>query len=511
MFAFILVNNDAKQGGHPMSHDLPQPRRPARGRYAPRDRLEDLAAREIAIDLRGAARAIAPDDFVARVIREMRIRFYQPKSVKAYRNALRRFLEWFEGAPGAVTREDVSEYLEHLVDEGLGSAALGVELAAIRTAFDKMAGLAVTFAMRSPRRPRRLPNVLASDEVVRLLEAAPSLRDKLLLGLMYATGLRVSEVVRLHSRDLDLARRVIVVREGKGRKDRQVMLPQFLESLIQRRLLKGEGFLFPGVEQDRHLSPRAAQRVMERVVPLAGVTKHATCHTLRHSFATHLLEGGTDVRFIQRLLGHVKIETTTIYTHVAVLSEKRIESPLDALMRNRPASAPSSACRMRVRVIGTRRSGRPTHCTRDGVPCEVSGSPVLHSRPHDRSLGSLDVYLAGCRRLRAGRLTPADPSAGASRSARAFLGGGSVRRYASPVCAMCQRTTARCRAMATRALCFFTRLRSRVYFAFAPGSSRTSCMAACTSAQRSTAFPSRVIRPPRRLSPLWKVDGTSPV
>src|SRR5262249_7246376 len=136
--------------------------------------------------------------------------------------------------------------------------------------FDRMAGREVTFGMLTPRRPKRLPNVLSTEEVSRLLEAAPSRHDKLLLGLMYATGLRVSEVVRLSASDVDLSRGVLRVREGKGRKDRQVMLPKFLEPLIRDRQRSGDTPLFPGRQPGRHSSPRYAQRAMARAVLLAG-------------------------------------------------------------------------------------------------------------------------------------------------------------------------------------------------------------------------------------------------
>lgn len=334
--------------------------RPARGRYAPRGRVEDLAAASAAVvDLDGARPS--PDAFTAAIVRELRIRFYQQKSIKSYRCALARFFAWLEAPPHTVTRAGVREYLEHLVDEGLGSSAVSVELSALRTAFDKMCGRCVTLGLESPRRPKRLPQVLSENEIVRLLKAAPSLRDKLLLGLMYATGVRVSEVVRLRLSDLDCDRRTVRVWQGKGRKDRQVMLPQSFEPILRARAVGAppDAFLFPGTEPGRHLSPRAAQRAMERATAIAGIEKHATCHTLRHSFATHLLESGTDIRFIQKLLGHVRLETTTIYTHVAVLEERRIESPIDRLMTKPgapglPAPSPGLAVgRLRIAMQPT--------------------------------------------------------------------------------------------------------------------------------------------------------------
>lgn len=244
---------------------------PARGRYAPRTRVEDyLQPSASAVQGRPDA-----DEFVRLIVREMRIRFYQPKTVKSYRNEIVSLLRWFGAPPHRLTREDVREYLLYLVDAGLSSSTVSNHLAAIRTAFDKFCLRQVTFGMVVPRKPKRLPVILSSEEVIALLQAAPSLRDKLLLGLMYATGMRVSEVVRVRWRDVDFDRRLINVWQGKGRTDRQVTLPVCLEWLLTS-LSKGfeaEDFLFPsenGTRRDRHLSPRTAQRVMERAVRIAG-------------------------------------------------------------------------------------------------------------------------------------------------------------------------------------------------------------------------------------------------
>jgi site-specific recombinase XerD len=284
------------------------------------------------------------DEFVRLIVREMRIRFYQPKTVKSYRNEIVSLLRWFGAPPHRLTREDVREYLLYLVDAGLSSSTVSNHLAAIRTAFDKLCLRQVTFGMVVPRKPKRLPVIPSSEEVIALLQAAPSLRDKLLLGLMYATGMRVSEVVRVRWRDVDFDRRLINVWQGKGRTDRQVTLPVCFESLLTS-LSKGfgaEDFLFPsenGTRRNRHLSPRTAQRVMERAVRIAGIKKKATPHSLRHSFATHSFENGCDIRRIQKLMGHVKLETTTIYVKVAKPTDHlAAPSPLDKLYHTAPCN-----------------------------------------------------------------------------------------------------------------------------------------------------------------------------
>jgi integrase/recombinase XerD len=338
-----------------------QPYTPARGRYAPRERVEDrLSLCHAVVDLR---RKPSAADFVHAIVRELKIRFYQQRTVKAYRNALAGFLRWFSHPPHLLTREDVRCYLELLVDGGGGSSWISINLSAIRTAFDKMCGQAVTLGLETPRKPKRLPVVLSQAEVMRLLEAAPSLRDKLLLGLMYATGARVSEVVRLRWKDFDFDRRVVNIWQGKGRVDRQVMLPESFKPLLQQlsKTFQPDEFVFPGDRRGRHFSPRSVGRAMQRAVAIAGLGKRPTPHSLRHCFATHLLENGTDIRFIQKLLGHARLETTTIYTKVAVIRQQQIQSPLDVIngKTKAPPHQPSRPPVGRLQMHLRRRAGEP--------------------------------------------------------------------------------------------------------------------------------------------------------
>jgi len=323
-----------------------EPYKPARGRFAPRQQVEDrLAVAGPVVQGRPTA-----GQFVRRVTDEMRLRFYKRKTIKAYRHALVSFLRWFGAAPHLATREDLREYLLYLVDAGLASATVSNHLSAIRTVFDKFCGRQITLGMVTPRRPKRLPVILSAEEVKALLQAATSLRDKLILGLMYATGMRVSEVVRVRWRDLDFDRRLINVWQGKGRTDRQVTLPTCYESLLKElsKGFSGDDFMFPSESntrsrKNRHLSPRTAERIMERAVRIAGIKKKATPHSLRHSFATHSFEDGCDIRRIQKALGHVRLETTTIYIKVArPSSEKGTPSPLDKLYHAAPKNPTAS-------------------------------------------------------------------------------------------------------------------------------------------------------------------------
>jgi site-specific recombinase XerD len=351
-----------------------QPYVPARGRYASRDAVEDYAAVAHPV-LRLPADRPTADRFLQVIVRELKIRCYQQKTIKTYRNAVGKFLTWFGAMPHQVTREDVRNYLETLVDGGADSSWISTNLSAIRTTFDKLCGASVTLGLVSPRRRKKLPVVLSRDEVVRLLESAVSLRDKLSLGLMYATGVRVSEVVRLRWRDFDFDRLVVNVWEGKGRTDRVVMLPQTFRPLLQQlsQQFAPEDYVFPGEIPGRYLSPQTVRRAMARAVRLAGIAKKATPHSLRHGFACHLLEDGTDIRFIQKFLGHVKLETTTIYTRVAQPRAPQ-RSPLDAL------------------------TGAGAHSTRDGVPAVDGLSRVLdtasqRSVARRKPLGTMRLHM----------------------------------------------------------------------------------------------------------------------
>ena len=315
-------------------------RRPI-GRYAPHVPVVDhLDASHAVVDL--DREHVSAADFEIRIMRELKIRFYQPKSRKSYAVVLSGFLRWLGREPATACREDVRAWLELLVDGGASSSWVSVHLSALRTMFDKLCGRSITLGLCTPRRPSRVPRVLSAEAVQRLLVAAPSTRDKVLLALLYATGMRVSEGSRVRFRDIDVERNTLRVVEGKGRKDRMVTLPTSLAPALAQlaRLARPADWLFPSPEDPtRHISPRTAQRIMARAARLAGIDDDVGCHTLRHSFATHLLEHGVDIRFIQKLLGHMRLETTTLYTRVAIPRAGLVQSPLDLLDHSRDATA----------------------------------------------------------------------------------------------------------------------------------------------------------------------------
>jgi len=195
---------------------------------------------------------------------------------------------------------------------------------------------------------RKLPDVMSEEEVMRLFQSVRNVKHKLMLMMAYASGLRVSELVSLRIEDLDINRRMIHVRGAKGKKDRYTLLPDSMLAPLhwywQIYNLGTSGWLFPGGTPGYHLSTRTIQSVFERAVRAAGIRKPVSMHSLRHSFATHLLERGTDLRYIQELLGHQSSRTTEIYTHVSTKEIGKIRSPLDFLANNKvlpdPATSP---------------------------------------------------------------------------------------------------------------------------------------------------------------------------
>ena len=184
-----------------------------------------------------------------------------------------------------------------------------------------------------PRRERRLPVVLARQDVIRLLESVANIKHRALLMLVYSVGLRVSEVVKLRPKDIDASRHMIRIRGAKGQKDRYTVLSEVALQTLREywKIYRPKKWLFPGSKEGSHITTRTVEKILENTRKKAGIVKHITVHTLRHSFATHLLESGRDLRYIQELLGHKSSKTTEIYPHVSERDIGRIKSPLDTI------------------------------------------------------------------------------------------------------------------------------------------------------------------------------------
>lgn len=267
--------------------------------------------------------------------RELSIRNFSPRTRKAYIGHVRSFVRHYGRDPRKLGDREIRRYLLFLAEEKHVSAAYRDQaVSALKFLYRTVLKRPfVADDLPRPKKDRKLPVVLSGAEVGRLLDAVRNEKHRVLLMIMYSAGLRVSEAVSLRVDDLDGERRLIRVRGGKGRKDRYTLLSERALNAARDyiRVWKPRKWLFPGGRDGRHLSARSVQKIVERGRIAAGIGKRFSTHSLRHSFATHLLERGTDIRYIQELLGHKSTRTTQIYTHVTRKDLRRIVSPLDDL------------------------------------------------------------------------------------------------------------------------------------------------------------------------------------
>ena len=274
--------------------------------------------------------------FLEPIEAELKLGGYSPATRKTYLNHLRRFRRYLKVDPPAAGEQEVRQYLLYLLDEKQVSRAHHNQaVSALKFYYQRVLRQPMKVEdLPRPRHEQKLPVVLSRQEVVRLFAALGNLKHKALLMLAYSAGLRVSEVVRLKVGDIDSDRGLIRVFRAKGRKDRYTPLSQVALEVVRAywQACKPVGWLFPGARQDQHLSKRSVQKVLALARQKTGLHKHFTMHTLRHSFATHLLEDGTDLRYVQEMLGHARPETTMIYTHVTEKTMRRIRSPLDNIV-----------------------------------------------------------------------------------------------------------------------------------------------------------------------------------
>src|SRR6201994_1443466 len=275
-----------------------------------------------------------------RMLDDMAMRGLRSDTQRDYIRFVRSFAAFLKRSPDTATTEDIRRFQVHQHDSGVQPPTINCSVSALRFLF--------TVTLDRPdlsrrlvlaRSPRKLPDVLSVDEVGRLLEAAPGLKYKAILGPAYGAGLRVSEVASLKIDDIDSTRMLIRVEQGKGRKDRNAMLsPQLLTLLrlwwkeVKRRgLMLPHGWLVPGRGCTDPISTRQINRAIHEAAEAAGIRKRVSPHTLRHSFATHLLEQDVDIRVIQVLLGHSKLDTTALYARVATKTIRSVTSPLERL------------------------------------------------------------------------------------------------------------------------------------------------------------------------------------
>jgi integrase/recombinase XerD len=274
-----------------------------------------------------------------RMIEDMRIRKLEPKTQSGYIRAVRNFTIWFGRSPDKAGAEDLRLFQLHLVDKGVSPITINAMQTGLRFFFEiTLDSPEVTGKMRPVRVAQRLPVVLTREEATRLIDASRNLKHRAALSVAYGAGLRASEVVGLKVSDVDSKRMVLRVDQGKGHKDRYALLPPVLLERLrgwwryaraQGKVLP-DGWLFPGQDPMEPMSTRQLNRAVHEAATAAHIDKRVSMHSLRHAFATHLLEQKEDIRTIQVLLGHKKLETTALYTHVATATLSQVISPLDS-------------------------------------------------------------------------------------------------------------------------------------------------------------------------------------
>ncbi|MDE2397077.1 MAG: site-specific integrase [Burkholderiales bacterium] len=278
-----------------------------------------------------------------RMIEDMRMRKLEARTQEAYIRAVRKLTVFLGRAPDTASVEDLRNFQLHLVDAGTSPITLNATLTGLKFFFDTTLGRGELMARMQPvKLPRTVPVVLSVEEAARLIAAARNIKHQAALSVAYGSGLRASEVCRLKVGDVDSQRMALRVEQGKGAKDRYAMLsPVVLRRLrawwrighAQGKILPG-GWLFPGLDPMDPVTARQLNRAVHDAAAAAGINKRVTTHTLRHSFATHLLERKVDIRVIQVLLGHKKLETTSIYAHVATDLLREVIGPLEELPRS---------------------------------------------------------------------------------------------------------------------------------------------------------------------------------
>jgi integrase/recombinase XerD len=271
------------------------------------------------------------------MVADLRLRNYSPKTIREYTRCMFHFVKHFKRSPDLMGEREIREFLLYLLNEEKASPSLRKMFTAGIKFFYRVTLNRPQEVERIPypKIPKTLPDILTQKEVGAIIGAVESVKYRTIIASAYATGMRITEVCRLQARgDVASERMVIHIRAGKGQKDRYVTLGESLLGLLKEywRQTRPKGlYLFPGHKPDQPITPNSVYQVFQKALKKTGIKKHVTLHTLRHCFATHLMEAHTDIRVIQALLGHNSIRTTSRYTHVSTELIGRIKSPLDSL------------------------------------------------------------------------------------------------------------------------------------------------------------------------------------
>jgi len=273
------------------------------------------------------------EEFLQKIETELKISKYSNYTIRNYLDANSELLEFSKKRPDLMALDDVKRFIaENFSEKSVSSEILF--LAAVRYAYPKFVGKDITEGIRRPRKEGKIPVVLSKEEVRKLIDSFNVEKSKLMISLLYACGFRVSELINLKINDLDFDERKGYVRKAKGKKDRLFNIPVFLSEQLKEQAenqkKSNQEYIFSGPKGK--LSVRNIEKIVRNAAKKAGINKGVHPHTLRHSFATHLLEDGLDIRYIQELLGHSDLNTTQIYTHVSSEEIRKIKSPFDKMM-----------------------------------------------------------------------------------------------------------------------------------------------------------------------------------
>lgn len=273
------------------------------------------------------------EDFLQKIEVELKISKNSPHTLSNYIKSNSELLEFSKKEPEQISEDDVKAFMASKMSEKAASSII-LFLSAVKYAYGNILKKDITVGIKRPKKERRIPAVLSKDEVRQLLGSIDTKKSRLMVSMLYACGMRVSELINLKADDIDFNEKSGNIRQAKGKKDRVFNIPEFLfnelKEQAENQKKASQEYLFSGPKG--RLSARNLQKIVSKAAFRAGIKKQVHCHTLRHSFATHLLENNIDIRKIQELLGHADLSTTQIYTHISREELKKIKSPIDELM-----------------------------------------------------------------------------------------------------------------------------------------------------------------------------------
>ena len=269
-------------------------------------------------------------NLIFRFEQEMKIRNFSPRTIKSYSYYITEILKYTRKSARDINSQDLKDYLEYLVDQNKSGSTLNIAYSALKLYFEKILHRRFFVFLPRAKTEKKLPVVFNKSEIKKILDGIINKKHKLIISLIYSAGLRVSEIVKINVGDLDFENNILFIRQSKGKKDRITIFAEKLGKELKKYVKNGNinGILFKN-NQNKPLTTRTIQKIFSQTLEKVKINKKASCHSLRHSFATHLLEDGTNLRYIQKLLGHKKLETTQIYTKVANNKLKDIKNPLD--------------------------------------------------------------------------------------------------------------------------------------------------------------------------------------